>query len=294
MATEGIPIAVWQCAGVDPAEVLHVELVPFGDGTGAASGQVQLMTAAVRGAGSVRMVRKTFSRLTSGPHAEASQRADHWAYWRRELTAYQSGVLPTGPGLRAPQLYGAVDDVLYLEYVGERQPNPAVAAMALGRWHAVDDTAEHRWLARHQLAQRLAVSNLDWTTVDHDPRIREVWDQRRTYLTDLDMLPWSIAHGDFSTGNLRVHGGDLVVLDWATLGVSPVGFDVAHLALATLDDSLLPSYLDGLEGRYDANAVRLGYRVAVSLVGASRAHWMASRSLPLPPDYIDFIRTHAP
>lgn len=195
-------------------------------------------------------------------------------------------------------MYGTFENGLYLEYVGEEQPTAAAAAAALGRWHHADHTADHAgdhpWLARHQLAQRLAVSNLNWATIDLDRRLREIWERRPDYLTDLDTLPRSITHGDFSTGNLRTHDGDVIALDWATLGISPVGFDIAHLALATLDDSLVSSYLDGLQGRYEAEAIRLGYRITVSLVGASRAHWMASRSIPLPPGYTDFICTHAP
>lgn len=96
---------------------------PVRCGTGAASGQVQPVTATLRGAGVVRLVRKTFIQLTSGPHAEASRRLDHWAYWRRELTAYRSGVLPTGPGLRAARLYGTFDDVLYTDRSVVRPPS---------------------------------------------------------------------------------------------------------------------------------------------------------------------------
>jgi hypothetical protein len=288
-----IPCSVWRSVGVDPADVLGVDVVDFGDGTGAASGQVQLVTATLSGSSSIRLVRKTFSQLGSGPHASASQRPDHWAHWGRELTAYRSGVLPTAHSLRAPRLFDAVDETLYLEYVGDQQPTAAQAARGLGGWQHAAHTADHPWFARHQLAQRLAVTDLDWSTVDLDARLREIWQRRSAYLSDLDALPWSITHGDFSTGNLRLHGGDLIALDWATLGDSPVGFDLAHLALATLDDTIVEDYLDGLQGRYEADAVHFGYRVTVVLVGVSRAHWMASRSIPLPPGYLDFILTHA-
>lgn len=292
-----IPSSVWRSVGVDPADLLGVDVVDFGDGTGAASGQVQLVTATLSDSSSIGLVRKSFSKLGSGPHATASRRLDHWAHWGRELTAYRSGILPTAADLRAPRLFGVVDETLYLEYVGDQQPTAAQAAVGLGRWHHADHTADHAedypWFARHQLAQRLAVSDLDWSTVDLDARLREIWQRRSAYLSDLKALPWSITHGDFSTGNLRLHGGDLIALDWATLGVSPVGFDIAHLALAALDNSLVEDYLHELQGRYEADAVHFGYRITVALVGASRAHWMASRSIPLPPGYLDFILTYA-
>ncbi len=191
MVIDGVPTLVWRSAGVDPADVSHVETTRVVDGTGAASGQLQLVTATLHGSGTLRLIRKTFAQLTSGPHAEASRRPDHWAYWRRELTAYQSGVLPAGADLRAPRLYGAVDDDLYIEYVGEQQPNAAAAAAALGRWHHADHTGEHLWLARNQLAQRIAVSDLGWSAVDLDHRVRDIWDRRHGYLNDLQALPWS-------------------------------------------------------------------------------------------------------
>jgi hypothetical protein len=84
-----------------------------------------------------------------------------------------------------------------------------------------------------------------------------------------------------------------VVFDWATLGVSPVGADLAHLALSTLDD-LVADYLVGLEGRFDPAAVRAGYRTTLALTGASRVHWMLSRGVPVPQGYEDFLLDQAP
>lgn len=290
-ASELVPEAILQ--SIEPDRITGVDDRAFGNGTGAASDDIRLVTVKYGDGRSVQMVRKSFRPLLSGPHAERSQQRDHWAYWRRELSAYESELLPVGPGLRAPRLYGAVDDVLYIEYVGERQPTANEAAMQLGRWHGGDSTDLHQpWLARDQLAQRLAVSELDWTAVDVDPRFAKIWGQRDLYLRQLAGLPRSITHGDFSVGNLRVYAHEVIALDWATLGSSPVGFDLAHLALSTQDDSLLPTYLDGLGGRFENAEIELGYRAAVSLIGASRAHWMATRSKALPPSYSDFIAGH--
>ena len=101
---------------------------------------MQLVTATLSGSSSIRVVRKTFSQLGSGPHASASRRLDHWAHWGRELTAYRSGVLPTAHSLRAPRPFGVVDGTLYLEYVGDQQPTAAQAGLGLGGWHHVDHT----------------------------------------------------------------------------------------------------------------------------------------------------------
>jgi hypothetical protein len=79
-----------------------------------------------------------------------------------------------------------------------------------------------------------------------------------------------------------------VVLDWATLGIGPVGADLAHPALSTLDD-LVADYLVGLAGRFDPVVVRIGYRTTVALTGTSRVHWMRSRGVPVPQGYEDFV-----
>lgn len=289
-----VPDAVWLSAGVDPVGVAHVDVVPFHDGTGAASGRVELITAELPGTVAQRLIRKTFEPLHTGPHAAGSQSPDHWSYWRRELIAYPSGILPQGPALRAPRLFGVADDALYIEYVGERPATTEEAASSVGRWHRRDHTPNQPWLANDQLAQRIAVTRLDWSAVEVDRRLPALWDQRHDWLSQVDALPRCITHGDFSTGNLRVDRSGVIALDWATLGLSPVGFDLAHLALATQDESLLPIYLDGLTGRFRAADVELGYRITVCLVGASRAHWMVSRSLPLPAGYTDFICAHQP
>jgi len=287
-----VPGSVWRAAGVAVEEVAGVATRPLRGGTGAASHWVDLVTAHHRDGGSVSVVRKTFRPLSSGRHAVASRAPDHWAYWRRELLAYPSGLLPRGPALRAPRLLGTVGDVLYLEYVGEIRPSPEQAAHDLGRWHQQDRGRAEPWLARHQLAQRLAVTDLDWSTVDVDSRLPEIWDRRHELLAALGSVPSGIAHGDFSTGNLRTDGTTTVALDWATLGVSPVGTDLAHLALASLTDSLVPSYRQGLQGRYRADDIDLGYRTTLVLVGTSRVHWMASRSIAPPPGYVDFVCQH--
>lgn len=79
-----------------------------------------------------------------------------------------------------------------------------------------------------------------------------------------------------------------MVLDWATLGVGPLGADLAHLALSTLDD-LVADYLIGLEDRFDAEVIRVGYATTVALTAASRVHWMLSRGVPVPRGYVDFV-----
>jgi aminoglycoside phosphotransferase (APT) family kinase protein len=103
-----------------------------------------------------------------------------------------------------------------------------------------------------------------------------------------------VTHGDFSIGNLlAATPATTVVLDWATFGTGPIGADLAHLALSTCED-LLTDYRLGLDKTLDPAAPEMGYRVTLALIGASRAHWMLSRGLPLPDGYQEFVLSNAP
>jgi aminoglycoside phosphotransferase (APT) family kinase protein len=163
-----------------------------------------------------------------------------------------------------------------------------VAARRLGAWQAATPIPDVSWLAGHQLAQRVAVSTLDFRGIDVDRRLVEVWGRREALLARLVGVPDVVSHGDFSMDNLVAAGGCTVVLDWATLGVSPVGADLAHLALSSLEDPV-EDYLAGLGGRFDEAAVRLGYRVTAGLTGASRMHWMRASGVPVPDGYQEFV-----
>jgi phosphotransferase family enzyme len=289
---EPIPTSVLAVAvgAADPVVVACREQ-PIAGGTGAATGTVTRLVGLARAGGRERpftIVRKQFRPLADGRHAAGATDPRHWAYWRREPLAYASGVLPTGPGLAAPRCYGVVDDVPYIQDVTGTPESPRVAARRLGAWHASTPVPDLPWLAGHQLAQRLAVSELDWNAVDANPRLASVWSRRHDLLADLRSVPEVLSHGDFHIGQLVATDGLTVVLDWATLGVSPVGADLAHLALSTLDD-LVADYLAGLAGRFDPDAVRAGYRTTLALTGASRIHWMLSGGMPVPRGYAEFV-----
>ncbi|TDD62793.1 aminoglycoside phosphotransferase family protein [Actinomadura darangshiensis] len=265
--------------------------------SGAATGAVSRVSGMVRcGSGELpfRLVRKEFRPVAGGRHAAHAGDARHWAYWRREPLAYASGLLPTGPGLAAPRCYGVVDDVVYLADVEGAAESPRLAARRLGAWQAAVPIPDVPWLAGHQLAQRMAVSDLDWSVVDADPRIARVWRRRGELLDGLTRVPPVLTHGDFSAGNLiRSAETTTVVLDWATLGAGPVGADLASLALSTGADPL-EDYLAGLDGRFDETDVATGYRTTLALTGAGRVHWMLSRGMRLPDGYEDFILAQAP
>jgi hypothetical protein len=158
-----------------------------------------------------------------------------------------------------------------------------VAARHLTEWQERTALPDAGWLARNQLAQRIAVSELDWDGVDLDPGVRRlgarIWARRRDLLAELAYAPQADSHGDFHSGQIRAVGEDTVALDWGTYGIAPAGADHAHLALSIVADlsTVVP------------DPGRPGYRITLLLTGASRAHWMASRGIALPPGYTDLL-----
>lgn len=281
---------------IDSARIVSEE--PLHLGTGAATGGVTRLEAEVTsrdGASrTVMILRKRLVPLATGRHTAGAQEPRHWAYWRREAEAYLTGIVPVGPGLRAPVCYGAVDDELYLEEVtGERPPVERAAQVLAGWQQPWAGELDRPWLCVDQLAARVAVSHLDWSAVTADPRMAQLWDRRHALLARIADLPKVLSHGDHSLGNLIDTGDEVVALDWATIGWEPVGFDLAHLGLSAGADPT-GAYLDATASVINPVLVARGFKVAVALVGSSRYHWMMTRSLEPPEWYVDFIWRHRP
>ncbi|MBZ2197069.1 phosphotransferase family protein [Occultella gossypii] len=297
MTANAVPPAVTAALGGSGAELVDQVPTPLTGSTGAATAAVERLTLRIRdSAGTVRthrVVRKTLRPLTSGRHALASRSADHWAYWRRESLAYASGVLPTGPGLSAPPVLAVEDDVVYTSEVDGAPEDPWVAARRLGRWQAATPVPNAPWLAQNQLAQRIAVTDLDWEDVDADPRLVDLWGRREEMLAELATLPSTVVHGDYSAGNLRAADADTTVaIDWATFGVGPVGADLASLTLST-GVWLLDDYLAGLGNAFTTESVRRGYQIALALTHTSRVHWALSLQRPVDPSLTELVLCRA-
>ncbi len=296
MDQQELPLAIVRAvAGRRDARVVETSETTIVTGTiGAATASVTRVSGVLTsGAGekSFSVIRKMFRPVPSGRHVDSAGDPRHWAYWRREPLAYASGVLinPLGTGLIAPYCYEVIDDVVYLADVAGPPERADVAAYRLGTWHASAPIPDAAWLAGDQLAQRLAVADLDWSTVDAPADVLAIWHRRNDLLKALDAVPTVLCHGDFHPGNLIDTGSEATtVLDWGTLGTGPAGFDLAHLALSTLSDPF-PFYVDGLQGKVGAEEAHLGYSVALALVGTSRLHWMHENGVPVPAGYIDFV-----
>lgn len=188
----------------------------------------------------------------------------HWTYWRREVLAYGSGLLPDGRhGLHSVDCLGVFAD-------GDRDGDLAMAldeaptegrqqwdlddfgraAEHLGRWQAewMGRVPPLDWLAHDQLRQRLArtdaaggLAEPDWALPSLAARVapaqraqlRLGWGQRWSLLDRLGSCPATLTHGDFSRANLFAgRQGGVTVVDWAALGRGVPGSDLAHLALS--------------------------------------------------------------
>lgn len=282
-------------AGIDSGRVISEERLDLG--AGAATGRVRRLEVEVASpdgsSRTVAIVGKRLIPLTAGRHAAGAQDPRHWAHWRREANAYLAGIIPAGPGLRGPACLGVVDDELYLEEVTGERPTLERAAHVLAGWQQrYDAEADRPWLCVDQLAARVAVSHLDWRSVNADPRMEQLWDRRDELLARLADLPRVLSHGDYSLGNLIDTPDDVVALDWATIGWEPPGFDLAHLALSVGADPTA-AYLEASPVVEPALVTR-GFKITVALVGASRYHWMMTRSIEPPAWYADFIWRHRP
>ena len=279
------------------SSVVDVLSDPLPGGTGAATAGLERLTIrALSSSGDVdrfSVVRKSFRPLRSGRHQHGAENPGHWAYWKRELLAYASDILPSGPGLKPPLCHGVSDSTIYLEDVGSAPADAGRAARQLGRWQSVTTVPHASWLSGDQLAQRIEASKLNWSAVHTDRRAARLWDARHRLLAELSQVPVVLSHGDFHQGNLRATECDTVVLDWGTLGLAPVGSDLAHLALSTQKD-LHDEYLAGLNDQFPEHLVTMAYRATLVLVGSSRLHWMLSRGIDVPDGYIDFLWTNRP
>lgn len=180
----------------------------------------------------------------------------HPQWWGREAEFYRSLLATEGWGsdCRAATCY-TVDDHdgvrdLWLEDVGGI-PLPrsryGSAVSALARWQMHHSTTDLAWLSRGWIPTHVRRRGLDNDKTLADPewnRLHDlgmppsVRDNVRYRITDpiviasiLDALPQVLTHYDFHHMNLGEVDGQIVIIDWATVGWGPVGHDVGFMLM---------------------------------------------------------------
>jgi hypothetical protein len=198
----------------------------------------------------------------------ASRAIDHPLYWKRELLAYESGLLADLPGgISAPRCFAVEERAdesgwLWLEHVPERYgprwpvAQYAHAAGALGRFNgaylAGQPLPAHAWLGSPGGMRGLLQAFAFVQDVVRDPatwqhpllraafripiaeRLLRLWADRAPLLDALDRLPQTLCHKDAFRHNMfaaaDVHGQPrLVLIDWAYVGRGEIGLDAADL-----------------------------------------------------------------
>ena len=180
----------------------------------------------------------------------------------RERLFIESGIAEWIPaGMRVPKVLG-IDRVgertwLWMEDVGPAVAitwNEELVAYAARRNALLHETylrkqsalAELEWLQKHHYAAYAhhvpaAHRNLDacrahrlWSGLFSQYEIQELHDalaRSADAVRELRTLPVTLTHGDFHIQNLGFDSdGTLVALDWAHIGIGPLGGDVATLS----------------------------------------------------------------
>jgi hypothetical protein len=194
-------------------------------------------------------------------------------YWKREILAYQCGLLHSLPceNVTAPACYG-VDQRpdgsiwLWLEELQDDVPCPwtveqyAQAARHLGQFNGAyltgqplpaDPWVTHRWLRAYveNAAESIQFmrSNPDHPVVRHMfpgitlPQVLAVWDERGHILDRLEALPQVLCHQDAFRRNLFARAGKTYAIDWGYMGIAPVGTELVALVAASLGFFEIPA-----------------------------------------------------
>jgi hypothetical protein len=242
--------------------------IPWGLGPGARVYKVTGEALTGDGITPCAFVVKTFSLAGTGLEA-ASADPHSWDYWKREWLAYRSPVLHRLRGsLQAPRCFGTGESVDGYAWIAmedltaaDDRPWPlarfGTVARHVGEFNGgyltgeplpADDWLSSGWLRGWTERAEPMVALLP-TVTDHPliarmfpPRIIEdllrLWRERDALYEALDALPQTLCHQDIFPRNVFVvtgqRGEHSVAIDWAYIGLGPVGQDLAALVGASL------------------------------------------------------------
>lgn len=218
---------------------------------------------------------------------DGCQTPEELCYWRRELLAYQSGMLAAlPPAIRAPRCYGVSEQArggaIWLEHIQERA-EPAWtleqfhnAARYLGQFAgaylAGEPIPSFPWLCGSLF--RAFYADGDWWERFIDPhsannawqrplvqavypaalqaRVLRIWAEKWQWIAANERLPRVFCHNDAHRRNLMLRkvGGreELVAIDWAFCGPGGLGNDLGELVGTSLSYfAIPPSQAEALE-----------------------------------------------
>jgi hypothetical protein len=241
--------------------------------------------------------------------ANAHDRVDDLRYWKREPLAYGSDVLRGLRSVRTPRCFEITEDdtgvVLWLEDVPddggaatvERVASVAGALGALTGEGAVQgEPPADPWLSRgwnRRWVEQAAPAFSGFETAVRDPLlarlypplvakgVAELWRARNDIFDALEVWPQVLSHLDAVPANVIVHDGEVVLIDWAFVGLAAAGEDLAPLVggsplfggppaqqLPRLDDMAFSAYIAGLRAAGwvgDTAFVRFAYAATAAL-----------------------------
>jgi len=235
---------------------------------------------------------------------------NHWNFWRREPLVYQSGFLDTLPdGLAAPRMI-QVEELpgnfvfLWLEDIIDDQrmewttEQYSLIARYLGRLNGstVDSKIHSRypWISLDRNRSWIALMPWNVFPWDHSKTLvryrppesnsfKKLLLENDRFLSKLDQIPQTISHGDtyptnFKLRDLKDGQTQIVALDWALMGISPIGDDLGQFTFGAInqlktenpidvDQMLFENYLKGLEDvgcHVERDIVRFGFTASAS------------------------------
>jgi hypothetical protein len=218
------------------------------------------------------------------PNWQAGDRPEHWYYWRREVLAYQSGLLSSlSGGLRAPTCYFTAEGsdshvALWIEDLEGASPATRWPLAQYGRasrhlgqgqgeFVAGRPLPEHQWLSRSWLRSYLAQRDADISLLDDPaawatPLVRQwlpedlarpLMEMRRDqelFLSALERIPQTLCHLDLHPANMFGGEDETVLIDWSFVGIGALGEDAGNLVPdSVLDFHISPERVDDLYER---------------------------------------------
>ncbi len=200
--------------------------------------------------------------LGRSPNVGSDDLAD-WHYWKREILAYQSGLLTNLPGgIAAPRCFAVVEypnnefwmwleDIPHVSSATWSLERYAVAARHLGQFNGtylMGHPLPHApWLTNGRVRNWLTLGEpvlrdlrrwaehpliRHWLTGTTVERTLDLWAVRNQLLDGLDRLPRVLCHHDAFRRNLLTRRGSTgaeqtVAIDWQMVGTGAVGEELA-------------------------------------------------------------------